>query len=559
VLVCICVAIGRFLGAMAKGGKRRQVRTTDGQPNNDSGSASPTNLTAASVRRDPTAAEALLDAQRLLKELAPNKKDPVDPDRRFPAPTRDQRTDRSYLQEQLRQLTEHFYLIGKEKTQIPTGATVSYDFSRMPPAEHAMMMYLLGGGPAPTPENSPEPSSHGTSSTSHSGSAPDDEDEVTFDPAPRDSSKGSDIKKYTLPDEDTDMPLQGMDDMSTLVADPGDGARLPDKHYRIPKMDIWKSVVVNPKADLRPSYTPDEIAAEARELRKGEEDIIPEYRVRARGRNTGVINIRKFDYGLLRPDYTVVFYGRRRLGKTNAMVNMMKAMRPHFGEAIVFTPTKIDLEYAPCVPDSFIYEDFNEDVLDAILDRQVARVRAMRKRGVNDENISIMLIFDDCVTETALRDSRVMRRLFFNGRHYHIFAAINAQDQKALSPALRANTDMVFIFRAQNQRDQEAVRTNYMNLLSHDRDIDKVFDAIASVAYNTLVVDLSRPYMSAEDTYYAARFPDKRDIFPFFMGSRMFWRKNTGQLCKYGGQRLLDKENWDIVNSTYHFNMTGME
>lgn len=269
------------------------------------------------------------------------------------------------------------------------------------------------------------------------------------------------------------------------------------------------------------------------------------------------VNIKLFDFRLIRPDFTVVVYGKRRTGKTYFVRCLMKAMRRYFPEVYVFTETKIDVEYEACVPDKFIIDKFNPDILESILDRQKQRVEAMRKRGKNDENIYVLVVLDDCITGKHLEMHEVIRRAFFNGRHYYMSIIINSQDTKALGPNLRANIDFAATFPVRSERDKEAIRTNFADFLKNDRELDQLGEVVSGIKYNMLFFDQSRPYMLPEDTVYAGVMPPEDEIFPFVMGTRNFWKGSEKQLIKYGNEHLLDDPDWDVVKETYAFKMTG--
>lgn len=268
------------------------------------------------------------------------------------------------------------------------------------------------------------------------------------------------------------------------------------------------------------------------------------------------VDIHLYTFAVCRPDFTIVFYGKRRTGKTSAVLAHMKAMRIYYPEVYVFTGTKIDAEYEPCVPLKFIVDGFKEDVLEAILKRQEQRVENMRKKGVNDENIYVLVIMDDCITSNDVHDSEVLKRAFFNGRHLYMSIIINSQDAKAIGPNLRANTDMVACFRVRSERDKEAIRKNYMDFLKNDDEFDEIANEIAKVPYNIMFVDQARPYQPPEQTVYCGVMPDpETEIFPFFMGSREYWSESKSQLIRHGGEHLLLKEDWGLVKDTYKFKM----
>lgn len=335
----------------------------------------------------------------------------------------------------------------------------------------------------------------------------------------KNNAPGIDSKKFLFQGPQKQM-LGESEDVLLIRDIPNDGIRLPEEQYTIPDLPVWAEVHTE----------------------------------------RFIMNLRKFDFALIRPDYTHVIYGKRRTGKTHYIRCLMKAMRPYYPEVWVFTGTKIDAEYEACVPKRNIVDGFREEVLDLIMKRQARRVEEMRKRKENNENIYVLIVLDDCITEKMdLATSEVIRRAFFNGRHLYMSIMINSQDLKALGPNLRANTDMVACFRVRSERDKDAVRTNYADFFKNNEEFDAVAGVVADVPFNILFIDQSRPYMKPEDSLYCAVMPPDDEVFPFFMGSRSFWNGSESQLAHYGGETLIDVEDWGLVNTTYNFHMNGVD
>ncbi len=57
----------------------------------------------------------------------------------------------------------------------------------------------------------------------------------------------------------------------------------------------------------------------------------------------------------------------------------------------------------------------------------------------------IGLVFDDVTSKREFRKGEILEDLFSNGRHYHAVIIISAQYPKQLPPAVRLNTDYLFI------------------------------------------------------------------------------------------------------------------
>ena len=268
-------------------------------------------------------------------------------------------------------------------------------------------------------------------------------------------------------------------------------------------------------------------------------------------------NIRLFDFRLLRPDFTIVIYGKRRTGKTFGVRTIMKALKMYFPTVFVFTGTKMDLEYEANVPDAFIFPGWNPEIMDKIMRWQEKRIYEMRKTGENNVNLNVLIVLDDVITGKHLQYDEVIKRAFFNGRHYYITLIINSQDSKALGPELRSNTDMVGMFRVRSKRDKLAIRENFADFLENDTEFDEVMDEISEIPYNIAFFDQSRPYQPLEDTIYCGVMPPEEVVQPFAAGSRELWYGSEAQLVKYGMEHLMHETVWPLVNSTYNFKMTG--
>lgn len=323
---------------------------------------------------------------------------------------------------------------------------------------------------------------------------------------------GDDLYENSLPQGDPDppkMPIPGIE-----------GIFIPAKVDDIPICPVWKSI----------------------RTEKMTRDIF----------------IKKMDMSLIRPDYTCMVYGKRRSGKTNFIRFFMRNFRAFYPEVYVFTETKVDMEYQPYVPEQYIFEGYNEEVVQALIDRQKRRQAALRRKGVNDENIYILIILDDCITSDTLKYSETARRIFFNGRHLYIGICINSQHHKAIGPNIRSNTDMVAVFPVRSDLDKETVRKNYADFARNEEEFELMTSEISKNAYTILFIDQSRPYMLPEQCVYAGIAPAPDENGLFFMGSREFWRDSENQLIEYGGEEWMKVDDWGIVKETYNFSLNGL-
>ena len=171
--------------------------------------------------------------------------------------------------------------------------------------------------------------------------------------------------------------------------------------------------------------------------------------------------IKQLQLDYLYPDYTIALYGKRRSGKTFFLRSLMWHFRMVFPEVIIFTKTKMDREFADLVPDVCIREKLIKEELEAIIQRQLAKLNALYD-GHFDElpyerNINLLVVIDDCLAD-AYRYNKLLDTLFFNGRHLHIMLIITTQDCKGLPPAMKANVDCAVMWRQHQLRAKEAMK-----------------------------------------------------------------------------------------------------
>lgn len=265
--------------------------------------------------------------------------------------------------------------------------------------------------------------------------------------------------------------------------------------------------------------------------------------------------IRKASIAGLRPDFTIVSYGKRRTGKSEGFKSLLYCVHKWYPKVFVLSGTIHDREWNQHVPEKYIVDGFNASVLEGILAKQQQRVEAMRARGVNDKNLWILIILDDCIAD-GVRHEETLRKLFFNGRHLYIACWITSQDMKGLPPAMCANTDMVMMFPVRSQRDKEAVREKFLDYLKNDQELDELLDEVQRVPYVVTWADQSHPNTRPEECVWAGCWPWHGDDRPrFFAGSKSWWKGSEKQLGKYGGQDWLNKphEEWEMMDHTYRF------
>ena len=246
------------------------------------------------------------------------------------------------------------------------------------------------------------------------------------------------------------------------------------------------------------------------------------------------IQIKKFDPSTIDPCRICVFIGRRGTGKSQLVTDILYHQRK-IPMGVVMSGTEESNEhYQRYVPDSFIYGQYEPDVVKKIISHQQKTLKKMspkQKEDFTDPNNSVFMLLDDCMFDNKWTRDRDMRCVFMNGRHYRIFFMLTIQYCMDLPPSLRGQCDYIFVLR-------ENILENKQKLYKHFFGIFPTFDAFNEVLmqctenYECLVLNVRSTSNKIEDVvfWYRAKVGRK-----FRIGSPALWehhRRNYNP--KYG-------------------------
>ena len=117
---------------------------------------------------------------------------------------------------------------------------------------------------------------------------------------------------------------------------------------------------------------------------------------------------------------------------------------------VIISPTEIDNPfYSKFFPQSFIYHEYNSQIIKKILLRQKKIIKKANEReqsGKPPIDPRIIIIMDDCLASKGswARDP-LIHDLLFNGRHRQIMYILTMQFPLGIIPELRSNFDYIFL------------------------------------------------------------------------------------------------------------------
>jgi hypothetical protein len=234
------------------------------------------------------------------------------------------------------------------------------------------------------------------------------------------------------------------------------------------------------------------------------------------------IQIKKFDPSKMDPCRTCVFISKRGCGKSTLMKDILYHQRK-IPMGVVMSGTEESNEhYNEFVPDSFIYGQYEPQMIEKIITHQqnvIKKLKKEDKEDFKDPKNSVFLVLDDCMFDNKWTRDKNMRSVFMNGRHYRIFFMLAMQYCMDLPPALRANIDYLFVLKENIIQNREKIYKNFFGIFPTFDSFNEVLTQCTE-NYECLVLNNSCNSNKIEDVvfWYKAKTDRK-----FRMGSPALW------------------------------------
>lgn len=166
----------------------------------------------------------------------------------------------------------------------------------------------------------------------------------------------------------------------------------------------------------------------------------------------------------IQPDKLVVFFGKRRTGKSFSARHLAYTGRALFNYGMVLCDTKFNQYWQKYFPRDYVHE-FDPIILRMFLDQQGKEVESWIKAGEPRRwNPNKLIVLDDVVKE-GFRYVDEITTFATKGRHYRTCVFLMTQYPKLIASSTRSNTDFAFIFFQQNINEKMAIAEEYLNML----------------------------------------------------------------------------------------------
>lgn len=260
------------------------------------------------------------------------------------------------------------------------------------------------------------------------------------------------------------------------------------------------------------------------------------------------LKLKKFDPKTLKDDRICLLVAPRGSGKSTCGNALMYHMR-HLPMGIVMSATEdSNHAYRDMVPDSFIYNDFSEEALQRLIERQKRKIEEYAKKGKQYPNAFI--IADDCMADKKIWKSKLIRDIFLNGRHRKVFVMMMMQYCMDISVELRSNIDYVFCLMEDNVGNKERLYRQFFGVFPNFESFQQVFDQVTD-DYGVLVLDKTIRSNRIEDKVFYWKAPPTPK---YKLGCAQYWEYDKLRNRKYAYIPETEEDEDDDLLKQYNEN-----
>ncbi len=149
----------------------------------------------------------------------------------------------------------------------------------------------------------------------------------------------------------------------------------------------------------------------------------------------------------------------RNTGKSTLIASLLYGKKNIFPVAVAFSGSEDSNGFfKKIMPSTFIFNEYNEDQLRNVIKRQKIAKEHL-------PNPWAVIILDDCTDDARIFNTPLQQGIFKRGRHWSLFYIVSLQYCMDVKPAIRTNTDAVFILREPILRNRRSLWENFCSII----------------------------------------------------------------------------------------------
>lgn len=253
-----------------------------------------------------------------------------------------------------------------------------------------------------------------------------------------------------------------------------------------------------------------------------------------------------------------IFIGGSGTGKSHAVTSILYHNRDIPAGIVMSGTEEGDPYWSRHVPDLFIYNAWQPEKLEEMIDIQKKKKKGLeifdtnieyckqnnrlgdvtilqRRRQQEEASMRKFVIIDDCMFQSGISRTETLRKLFMNGRHWNIFVMLTIQYCMGLDISLRGNAGYVFVCREPIISYRRKIYESFLGMLPTFSVFEKVMDSCTQ-NYEVLVLDRT---VKSTNPEHALFWYKAAPTYTFRIGSDRMWQYHRDNYDKDHDERLL--------------------
>jgi hypothetical protein len=193
--------------------------------------------------------------------------------------------------------------------------------------------------------------------------------------------------------------------------------------------------------------------------------------------------LNKLNIKTIGPGKTIHIIGKRGSGKSFLLKDLLYNLGDIFEYGIFISPTYSSLKMAEnYFPKCFIYE-FDETngidntyilkLLSQVYDLASSQAKNLEK--IKKDPINVLIVLDDCMFDSKIMKSPIMKKIHFNGRHCGICFINCVQYMIDIPTHIRANIDYLFVFNEPSRKSRHKLYDYFFGGFNKFDTFDSIF------------------------------------------------------------------------------------
>ena len=202
----------------------------------------------------------------------------------------------------------------------------------------------------------------------------------------------------------------------------------------------------------------------------------------------------------------ICFCAKRNSGKSQLLRYLLLKSKHLFKKIFVICPTEsVNRFYSDIIPKENIFDQYSEDWVENLI-KKMTQINA----GKSDKESShVLLILDDCCSDTNFHQSKSLKKLATRGRHIKIGVMITAQYLFSVPPIFRNNSDTILVGQMNTQSIHLLMSEFMMGDISNKDFLDLYHSNTSDYGFLVINNNSSSDNSNIDTLYGSIKTPEK--------------------------------------------------